>query len=107
MLRFLWEWSLTPIEEYPTCVTTNDSYCINVGNGSNKTWYPADMLRILDWQVAKGQIHDIDDMVGIATRTTSKNKDFLRGLVPNQPHRGIGLKELGIDPLKSFYAVSR
>lgn len=82
---------------YPKGSFDKRAYCINVGSNKRPTWYPADHLRIVEWQLVKKNLPEpyvaaiIDATKGPqASKTSIKNT---------------ALPELDIVGKGSFYEV--
>lgn len=85
---------------YKATRSNQSSFCINVGNKSHPTWFPADQLDIVDGQLAKEKMEgDYEqNMLKLATRKPQQNKD----LIMKQ-----GLKVLGLNPLLPHFQVNK
>ncbi|PBP24089.1 QDE2 protein, partial [Diplocarpon rosae] len=54
--------------------------CINVGNPNRQIWYPASLLTIMDWQVARESVEKVfgeDTTVKAATKPPDQNRELI------------------------------
>ncbi|KAA8564202.1 hypothetical protein EYC84_011148 [Monilinia fructicola] len=53
-----------------------NDYCINLGSRSDKQWYPAELLRIVDWQPVTRVLDrdQADEMIDIAQKNPRENQ---------------------------------
>jgi len=82
------------------------TYAINVGSIAKPCIYPADQLRIIDWQVVRGTLDDNQEMIEHAAKRPQKSKNLI--LDPRTeygPLEILGLTHTASGQQKRFFEV--
>ncbi|KAI9651394.1 hypothetical protein NHQ30_001436 [Ciborinia camelliae] len=82
---------------YPQGNFDVNALCINVGSNAKPTWYPADHLKIVEWQLVK---KNLPDSYVAAMINAAKGPQASKVCIEET-----ALIELGIDGKSSFYKV--
>ncbi|TGO21637.1 hypothetical protein BPAE_0208g00070 [Botrytis paeoniae] len=94
---------------YPETVFDKNARCINVGSKAKPTWFPADHLKIVEWQIVKKSLPEpyVAAMID-ATKTPQQSKVSIKetrlaelGFLENGPF----YKTFGITPDTNFVEI--
>jgi len=85
---------------------SDSAFCVNLGGPPpHDHWYPADALKIVEWQPYKGKVDDnqfTSNMLAVAKRSPDINRELILsdarqhlGLIPSELYLGTPLYLVG------------
>lgn len=87
----------------PKATFAKTACCVNLSNGNEPDWFPADQLRIVDWQVVRPQLHHsfMKDMLAAAKKDPLENQTGILNYALDQ----LGIQDLTGNQNKQFLKV--